>query len=170
MDKNQPEKPHNVLPDLIIPVMALAFAVYYLTTITGVPWIAQASAVVVSGLLLASILAFGVRTIYRLRLGSEVLRFTGHLKNPGLILRRLGLLALTIGYVWIIDSWGFTVTTSVFLLLSIILLSSPANWRRALIVSLACSVVGYVVFIYIFETRFPEGPIEHFIKEVRRGS
>ena len=44
--------PKNVLPDLIIPVMALAFAIYYLTTITEVPWIAQASAVVVSGLLL----------------------------------------------------------------------------------------------------------------------
>ena len=51
--------PRNVLPDLIIPALALAFAVYYLTTITEVPWIAQASAVVVSGLLLVAILAFG---------------------------------------------------------------------------------------------------------------
>jgi len=42
------QRPRNVLPDLIIPVLALAFTIYYLTTITEVPWIAQASAITVS--------------------------------------------------------------------------------------------------------------------------
>ena len=44
------QRPRNVLPDLVIPLLALAFTGYYLTTITEVPWIAQASAVVVRNL------------------------------------------------------------------------------------------------------------------------
>lgn len=49
------------MPDCIIPALALVFTLYYLTTITEVPWISQASAFVVSGLLLLSILAFVIR-------------------------------------------------------------------------------------------------------------
>jgi len=66
-------QPKNVLPELIIPALALLFAIYYLTTITEVPWIAQASAMLVSVLLLLSIIAFGRRTLYRIRAGTEYL-------------------------------------------------------------------------------------------------
>ena len=67
--------PKNVLPELIIPAMALLFAIYYLTTITDVPWIAQASAVLVSSLLIVSILAFCVRIVFRVRAGREYLGY-----------------------------------------------------------------------------------------------
>jgi len=43
------------------------------------------------------------------------------------------------------------------------LLSSLANWKRALIVALSSSAIGYVVFLYLFKTRFPTGPIEHWL-------
>lgn len=157
--------PKNVLPDLIIPVMALAFAIYYLTTITEVPWIAQASAVLVSGLLMLSITAFAIRTAFRLRAGTEVLRISGLTPDRALLAKRLILLALTIGYVWFLEILGFTLSTLFFLFLSIMLLSSVANWRRALLIAVGCSLIGYVVFIFIFETRFPRGPVENYLKE-----
>ena len=47
---------------------------------------------------------------------------------------------------------------------AIILLSSLANWKRALAVSVSSAVVGYVVFLYFFNTRFPSGPIEDWLK------
>ena len=47
MQQEPPREPRNILPDFIIPAMALAFTIYYLTTITEVPWISQASAVFV---------------------------------------------------------------------------------------------------------------------------
>lgn len=155
--------PKNVLPDLIIPVMALAFAIYYLTTITEVPWIAQASAVLVSGLLLLAILAFAARTIIRLKAGTEVIRFDGLTFDHTVDLKRVGLLALAIGYVWFIEDLGFTISTVVFLFLAIVLLSSLANWQNAALVAISCSLIGYFVFIFVFETRFPKGPVENLL-------
>lgn len=162
--------PRNVLPDLIIPGMALAFAIYYLTTITEVPWIAQASAVLVSGLLLMSILAFAVRTTYRLKVGSEFISWHGLFPNRVLLAKRLCLLGLTIAYVWFLETLGFTLSTFFFLALAIMLLSSAANWKKSLTIALAASVIGYVVFIFVFETRFPKGPVERTIESLRDGS
>ncbi|MEM9030028.1 MAG: tripartite tricarboxylate transporter TctB family protein [Pseudomonadota bacterium] len=155
--------PRNVLPDLIIPVMALAFAIYYLTTITEVPWIAQASAVLVSGLLLLAILAFAVRTIIRLRLGTEMISFGAIDFDYRNNMKRVGLLVLTVAYVWFIEDLGFTISTVVFLFLAIVLLSSPWNWKNAALVSISCSLIGYFIFIFVFETRFPKGPVENFL-------
>jgi len=169
----QPEpeqKPRNILPDCIIPALALIFTLYYLTTITEVPWISQASAIVVSGLLLLSILAFIIRSAWRIRQHQETLRIKGTLlvllgEKP-LIAKRIALLTLAIAYVWFIDGLGFTLTTFVFVFCGIILLSSRDNWKNALKVSLSCTVIGYFVFIYLFKTRFPEGLIEHWLKSV----
>ncbi len=168
MSENPPRAPidtppRNVLPDLVIPAMALAFAIYYLTTITEVPWIAQASAVVVSGLLLIAILAFTVRTIVRMKAGSETISLHGLQVDRPVTLKRVGLLALAVGYVWFIEDLGFTISTIIFLFLAIVLLSSFANWRNAAVIATACALIGYFVFIFIFETRFPKGPVETFM-------
>jgi hypothetical protein len=159
-----------VLPDLIIPGLALAFAIYYLTTITEVPWIAQASAVLVSGLLLLSIFAFAIRTAYRLKAGTEIIHFHGLIPDKNLLLKRLVLLVLMIAYVWFLEDLGFTLSTFVFLVLAVMLLSSLANWKKAVMIALAASVIGYTVFIFVFETRFPKGPIERTIEELRDGN
>lgn len=170
MSQDPVEKPRNILPDLIIPGLALGFTVYYLTTITEVPWISQASAIVVSSFLLLSIFAYIVRCIYRVREGREVIQLdqlSYTLLGPRhTLIRRLGLLALAIGYVWFIDYLGFTLTTFLFLFGAISLLSTLANWKKALIISLASSAVGYVVFLYFFKTRFPMGAIENWLEEI----
>ena len=166
--------PKNILPDLIIPVMALVFSIYYLTTITEVPWIAQASAVFVSGLLLITILAYAVRTIARINAGSEFIGLRGLPFGRPVDIKRLGLLALTVAYVWFIEDLGFTISTMVFLLVAILLLSSLSNWRNAVVVAVSCSLIGYLVFIFVFETRFPKGPIETFLapyaKSIKRSA
>jgi hypothetical protein len=170
LNKEPPNKPRNVLPDCIIPALAFAFTVYYLTTITEVPWISQASAFVVSGLLLLSILAFMIRSIWRIRQHQETFQiqgaFYGLFGGRLIMLKRLALLLLAIAFIWFIDSLGFTLSTFIFVFTGIILLSSLDNWKNALIVSLSCSVIGYTVFIYFFKTRFPVGPIEHWLKGI----
>lgn len=170
MSDEPPNPPKNVLPDLIIPGLALIFSIYYLTTITEVPWIAQASAVLVSGLLLLSIFAFVLRTAYRLNTGSEFISWRSLIPDRDLLVKRLCLLALTIAYVWFLEDLGFTLSTFVFLVLAIMLLSTVKNWKKAMSVALAASVIGYVVFIFVFETRFPKGPIERTMEELRDGS
>lgn len=168
MSQDPLEKPRNILPDCIIPALALGFTGYYLTTITEVPWISQASAIVVSGLLGLAILAFIVRSAWRLKRGVEVIRLReslhqllGYMPTSA---RRIALLALVIGYVWLIETLGFSLTTFLFLFAAIVLLSSIGNWRKALAVSLTSSVIGYIVFLYLFRTRFPAGPIEIWLE------
>ena len=160
-DSDKPKK--NILPDLIIPILALAFTVYYLTTITEVPWIAQASAVTVSVLLLLAILAFAVRTGVRLARGESEIRFRGLLDDRRTGLKRLALLGLTIAYIAVIETLGFTLTTFLFLSFSITLLSSLSNVWRALLIAAVCSMTGYLVFIVLFQTRFPLGVIERLL-------
>ena len=168
MEDEDIKTPRNILPDCIIPALALGFAIYYLTTITEVPWISQASALIVSGLLVLSIIAFIVRSVWRVRRGEEVLRWTDSLRllfgQLEIRYKRLAMLLLAIGFVWVIDYLGFTLSTLIFVFAGIVILSGPADWRRALIISLTCSVTGYVVFIYFFKTRFPFGPIENLLR------
>ena len=163
MNNDKSKQPKNVLPDLIIPILAFVFAIYYLTTITEVPWISQASAVTVSCLLGIAILAFIIRTIYRIRKGEEQIVIGHMVTNQTLQIKRVALLILTIAYVFLIEFLGFTLTTFGFIFLGIVLLSSPANWKNAIKIALACAVVGYVVFIYFFQTRFPKGVIEIYL-------
>jgi len=92
------QKPRNILPDCIIPALALVFTLYYLTTITEVPWISQASAIVVSGLLLLAILAFVIRSAWRIRQHQETLQIEGPLRvllgEGPLVGKRIALLIL----------------------------------------------------------------------------
>lgn len=164
MDSRDKSPPRNIAPDLIIPVLALVFTAYYMTTITEVPWISQASAVTVGGLLTLAILAYLVRSASRIRKGTETLRWRPRVRNSATAARRIALLGLTVGYVFVSERLGFTLTTAAFIFLGVVLLSSPANWKRAALVAAGCSVAGYIVFIYFFETRFPRGPVENLLK------
>ncbi|HUV21527.1 MAG TPA: tripartite tricarboxylate transporter TctB family protein [Gammaproteobacteria bacterium] len=170
MKKGKQASARNVLPDCIIPAVALVFAIYYLTTITEVPWISQASAIFVSCLLLLSIIAFVIRTVWRIRQRRETLRLQGSFQDlfgtMPTSARRIALLALVIAYVLVIETLGFSLTTFVFVFVAIVLLSSLANWKKSLVIALSCSIIGYIVFIYFFKTRFPTGPIEDWLKGV----
>ena len=158
------QRPRNVLPDLVVPLIALGFTGYYMTTITEVPWISQASAVTVGCLLALVIAAYLVRTVYRIKNGREIIELPGPFRTPDVSIRRALLLVLTIAFVAFIEALGFTLTTAAFIFIGIIVLSSVANWKAAALVSVCCSVSGYIVFIYFFQTRFPKGPIEKLLQ------
>lgn len=160
------EPARNVLPDLIIPALAVAFVVYYWTTITEVPWISQASAVFVGVLLLLAIAAWAVRTVGRIRRGVEYLG-TAHLLIDGPTqVKRIVLLALTVGYLLVLEVLGFTLTTFAFLFAAILILSSARQWRTAAAVAAGCALAGYLIFVLVFETRFPEGWFERVIGDL----
>ena len=107
-----------------------------------------------------------MRSYRRIKRGEETLKAERKLftDDHAVNLKRILLLALAICYVWLIESWGFTLTTFCFLFLGIVLLSSLRNWLNALLVAFACSATGYIVFIYFFKTRFPAGLLEDWLK------
>jgi len=157
--------PKPVGAQLIIPVAGLVFTLYYFWSIRDSPWEAQAAAFLVGTILMGLIVAFLVRTFWQWRAGTLSFAFEADfLGTGGLLARRLGLVALTVGYAVVIGWLGFTLTTFVFLTSAMLLLG--ANKRPATTVGLAAliALLGWLVFIVAFDTRFPRGPFETLMR------
>ncbi len=150
--------------DLIIPVAALAFTVYYFTTIIDVPWSAQVSAFFIGSILILLIIIFFIRTVVELRRGEVSLRLGQILEPVSFIPKRIALAALTIGYIVFIHWGGFTLTTFVFLALAMLFLNEGRRKGLILILSAMFAIGGWLLFIFAFETRFPAGPFERLMK------
>ncbi len=84
-------------------------------------------------------------------------------------LKRIILLILTLCFTFCLELLGFTLSAIIFLFFSIILLSSIKNWKNALMISVSCSLIGYFIFIYVFNTQFPRGAFENFIERIQDG-
>lgn len=153
-------------PDLIIPVGAVLFTLYYFSTIIDSPWTAQVSAFFVGAILLLLCAAFLVGTGLRVARGEADLRMDGLVAPRSVALRRLALFVLTLSYIFLIDWLGFTITTFLFILLGMTLLSGWQRARKRLILALSAvlSVGGYLLFVVAFQRRFPEGPFEQLFK------
>ncbi len=165
---NEPEKTEkkHLGGDLVIPVAALAFTLYYFSTIIDSPWTAQVSAVFIGAILIFLILIFIVRSVVSLRRGEADLGMDSLLNPRSFILKRLALLGLTLGFVFLVDYGGFTLTTFGFLTLAMLLLSGGRNKRFILILSGGLALGGYLLFILAFDTRFPDGPFEQLMERI----
>ncbi|MDH3593710.1 MAG: tripartite tricarboxylate transporter TctB family protein [Rhodospirillales bacterium] len=152
--------------DLVIPLAAVAFTIYYFSTIIDSPWTAQVSAFFVGTILIVLIGILGVRSVIALKKGEADLGMETLLASRAYLSRRLGLLALTVGFIFVVDWAGFTLTTFVFLATAMLLLSEGRNRRFILFLSAMLALAGYLLFILAFETRFPAGPFENLMKQV----
>ncbi len=165
---NEPEKTEkkHLGGDLVIPVAALAFTLYYFSTIIDSPWTAQVSAVFIGSILIFLILIFIIKSVVSLRRGDADLGMDSLLNPRSFILKRLALLGLTLGFVFLVDYGGFTLTTFGFLTLAMLLLSGGRNKRFILILSGGLALGGYLLFILAFDTRFPDGPFEQLMERI----
>jgi len=149
--------------DLVIPIAAVAFTLYYFSTIIDSPWEAQVNAFFVGSILIVLVVIQLVRMARLLLEGEADLGF-GTLISPRAVLpKRLYLLMLTIGYAVVIGWLGFTLTTFVFLASAMLLLNEGR--RPGFIIGLAAAIAlgGYLLFIVAFQTRFPAGPFERLL-------
>ena len=152
--------PEPVGGQLIIPVAGLLFTLYYFSTIIGSPWEAQVAAFFVGTILILLIMAFLIRTASRLLQGQADLGLGALFGDRPLMLKRLALFALTLGYLLLIDYLGFTITTFLFLSAAMLTLGANEKPLRTLGIAAAVSLAGWLLFIVAFDTRFPEGPFE----------
>jgi len=150
--------------DLIIPVMAFCFTIYYFFTIIDAPWTAQVAAFIVGTILIFLVVTFVVRSINSATTNGEVLDFTNLVNPKPLLPKRIIILVLTLAFIFIVPHLGFTLTTFLFLSLSMMVLGEFKEKRFILLLSAALSIGGYLLFIVAFETRFPAGPFELFMK------
>lgn len=158
-DSKQETADRSLGSELVIPVTAMAFAVYYVQSIWHLPWEAQMNGFFLSAVIMVLGVAFIARTLKRrategARFGFETLIGAGRVTW-----QRLGLVGLTIGYVVVLPWLGFTLTTCAFLIVAMLHLG-VRSWKLLASVSLTLSLSGYVVFIVALNSRLPRGVFE----------
>jgi hypothetical protein len=151
---------HPVGGDLIIPIAAVAFTLYYFTTIIDSPWEAQVNAFFVGSILLVLVVLLLIRLARELIAGTADLRLGGVIEPVGVAPKRIAVLLLAIGYVAAIEWLGFTLTTFAFLATAMLVLSNGRRPGFVLGLAAALALGGYFLFMVAFQTRFPEGPLE----------
>lgn len=152
--------------DLVIPVAALAFTLYYFSTIIDSPWTAQVSAFFIGAILILLIVVIIVKSVWQVKRGEADFNLEALLAPRSYIPRRLALLALTVGFIYLVQWGGFTLTIFAFMSLAMLLLSGGRNKRFIVVLCAALAIGGYLLFILAFDTRFPSGPFELFMKQV----
>lgn len=152
--------------ELVIPAMAIVFTIYYFSTIWNSPWTAQVSAFLVGGILLLVCGIFLLRCVAWLANGQGSLGFSNLVNMDDIRTGRIGLLIATIGFCVLIEPLGFTLTTFLFMLVSMTVLSKARRMPLILLISTTVSLIGWAVFILAFDTRFPRGWFETTMQAV----
>lgn len=152
--------------ELIIPALALAFTLYYFSTVWNSPWTAQVNAFFVGAILISVIVIFFIGAARDLFAGRASLSASKLIAPVAILPKRLGFMALTLAYLVLIHWLGYTLSTLLFLLGSMLLLGGGKRPLVCLIASLAMSGVGWLVFIHLFQKRLPHGPLEDLLSAV----
>lgn len=158
--------PRPVGGELVIPVAAVLFTVYYFITIIDVPFNAQVSALFVGSVLILLCAGLFVRIFLGVRRGEMSLGIGRLIEPVSLVPKRVALLGITIGYIFLLRWLGFTLTTFLFLFLTMTLLNNGNRKGFIAGLSAALAIGGWLLFVVAFKTRFPEGPFELLMQKV----
>lgn len=159
-------EPRSVGAQLIIPIAAIAFTIYYFTTILDTPWTAQVSAFFVGTVLLALSVAFVAKQIYERQRGRVTLGLGDLFTHADIRSGRAAIFALTLLYIYVIQWGGFTITTFFYLFLCMAILNRGRRIGLTALISFVMVMAGYLLFIVAFNTRFPRGPFEILMQKV----
>lgn len=146
--------------DLIIPVLAAGFTLYYLISSFNLVWEARANGTVVGVTLLVLIAIQVARVVVQLRNGTGSLGFGDFAQWTPAQGQRLMLIAALIVFVMTIPWLGTTLGLFAVMLAAMWILGvrSPTT---LLGVAVGVSATVYIVFIILLGARFPAGPIEN---------
>lgn len=160
-DTESPEAPKRQIGgELIIPAAALIFTLYYFSTIINSPWTAQVNAFMVGFVLIAVILVFLAARLRLVLAGRATFGFEGILAPRKVLPKRAAFAVVCLLYVVGIAWLGYTLTTFLFLWSATALLGDFKRVYFCAAISAFMTLVGYAVFIALFETRLPTGVIE----------
>jgi hypothetical protein len=158
----QDRKGKPVGGDLVLPILAVLYGGYYLYSILGLPFEAQINGFLIIAVLFLLVAILLARTVRDWASGAVSLRLDSLLEPVPLLPRRISFFVLSLASVLVIQWLGFTLTTFLFMLSSMLVLGNR-SWRTLLTVAGATAACGYVFFIAILDTRFPHGPVERLL-------
>lgn len=152
--------------ELIIPVLALVFTLYYISTVINSPWTAQLNAFMVGSVLIILVLLFFGYAAREVLRGRATLGVSKVFAPYDILPKRLGFMAISLGYLIALPWLGFTLTTFLFMAGSMMLLGGARRPVVYLIAAAVIATVAFLVFIVLFQKRFPKGPIEFLLQAV----
>lgn len=157
MSQQQSRRPIGA--DLIIPVTAAAYAIYYVWSVRDFPFEAQFSGLALAGLVALFTLIYFARLVQGFAQGRYSLGFGRFLGPQEGRSGRLAFVGLIIGYIVVVPYLGFTLTTFTFLASAFLANGARPVWRPIALAA-AASFLGWLFFILLLDTRFPQGPFE----------
>jgi hypothetical protein len=144
--------------DLVIPALALGFAVYFFVSIADLAWEAKANGVVIGGVLVVLIF------IQVVRIGVQLARGTGSLSLESLweprdaLGKRVGMVVVTVAFIATLNWLGLTLGLLLALLAALWIMG--ARGKALVILPLAVSAAAYLLFVVLLQSDIPHGPIE----------
>ena len=146
--------------DLVIPALALGFAIYFFWSIADLAWEAKANGVVIGIALIALV---GIQVA---RIGLAVAQGRGNLDTRALwqprdvLLKRVGMVAVTVAFIVLLQLLGLTLSLFLSMAAALWLMGVRKAWV-ILAISLGVAAAAYLLFIFVLDAGFPHGPIEN---------
>ena len=150
--------------ELIVPVLALAFTLYYIASVIDSPWSAQLNAFMVGSVLIVLVLAFFAYAAREVLTGQATLGASNLLAPYAILPKRAGFIALTLAYLVVMQWLGLTLTTFLFMAASMLLLGGGRRPVACLAAAAVMATTALVVFVILFQKRFPKGPVEYLVQ------
>jgi hypothetical protein len=145
--------------DLVIPLLALGFAIYFFWSIADLAWEAKANGVVIGVALIALVVVQVARIAWAVAQGTADLS-SGTLWEPReVLLKRLGMVAVTVVFILLLQVLGLTL--ALFSAMAVALWIMGVR-KPSLLLGIAFGVAAaaYLLFIALLDAGFPHGPIE----------
>ncbi len=153
--------------ELVIPVLALAFAIYFLVSTSDLEWEAKANGVIIGGLLLLLLAVQFVRSAIAFARGRASLSFAPLLQPADALRKRIGMLAVTIALVATVPWLGLGLGLFLSLAASLVLMG-VRGIGHALLVAFAVALTTTLLFTVALDSGLPRGPIDNFLFHVLR--
>ena len=148
--------------DLVIPALALGFAVYFFSSIAELGWEAKANGVLIGTVLMLLVLVQIVRITLRVVRGDSSLRMDTLWLPREALAKRLGMVLITVLFIATLKWLGLTLGLYVSLLAALYIMGVRS--RVALIcIPLGIAASAYLLFILLLQSDFPHGPIERLL-------
>jgi hypothetical protein len=151
--------------DLVIPALALGFAVYFFFSIAELSWEAKANGVLIGTILVTLIGIQLVRIGIGLVKGEGDLGFEPLWQPRELLPKRLGLVLIVVVFIAAIRWLGLTLALYLALAAALYLMGVRKPAPLAF-VPLAVAAAAYALFIAALDSDLPRGPIEELLARV----
>ena len=147
--------------DLVIPALALGFAVYFFVSIVDLAWEAKANGMVIGGVLVLLILIQLVRIGVELTRGRASLSLAPLWEPRDALGKRIGLVLVTVAFIATLGWLGLTLGLLLALIAALWIMG--VRGKALVILPLAVSLAAYLLFVVLLNTDIPHGPIESLL-------